>query len=104
MPCPPMPRSQIFGRGASCESRCSAIHPEIPQCGIERLRPSSPQCRPRASVVAVVAPASRRLFALEVGVEAGVEFDLAVEFASLVSAQSNRAAASVSRALLKLHL
>src|SRR5271156_185498 len=24
-----------LGRGAACESRCSSIHPEIPQCGIE---------------------------------------------------------------------
>ena len=30
------------GRGAACESRCSAIHPEIPLCGIEGLRPSLP--------------------------------------------------------------
>src|SRR5580704_16719101 len=31
------------GRGAACELRCGAIHPEIPQRGIEGLRPSLPQ-------------------------------------------------------------
>src|SRR5271156_5369880 len=30
------------GRGAACESPCRAIHPEIPRCGIEGLRPSLP--------------------------------------------------------------
>jgi len=31
---------------AACESRCRAIHPEIPLCGIEGLRPSLPPCQP----------------------------------------------------------
>ena len=34
------------GRGAACELRCSAIHPEIPQFGIEELRPSLPRYQP----------------------------------------------------------
>jgi len=36
------PRTQILGKGAARELRCSAIHPEIPQRGIEGLRPSLP--------------------------------------------------------------
>src|SRR5277367_2473416 len=46
MPCPSSANtaahSAVRGRGAACESRCSAIHPEIPQRGIEGLRPSLP--------------------------------------------------------------
>ena len=47
------------GRGAACESRCSAIHPEIPQCGMEGLRPSLPRCWPHD--VFANAPRSRKL-------------------------------------------
>jgi hypothetical protein len=35
----------IVGRGAACESPCRAIHPEIPQRGIEGLRPNLPRCQ-----------------------------------------------------------
>ena len=32
-------------RGAACESRCAAIHPEIPQCGIERPTLAAPRAK-----------------------------------------------------------
>jgi hypothetical protein len=40
---PATPSCASHGRGAACESRSSAIHPEIPLCGIEGLRPSLPR-------------------------------------------------------------
>ena len=39
------------GTGAACESRRSAIHPEIPQRGIEGLRPSLPRRSPRNTLL-----------------------------------------------------
>jgi hypothetical protein len=45
-------RLGFSSRGAACESPCRAIHPEIPRCGIEGLRPSLSRrshCRCRKS-------------------------------------------------------
>ena len=48
------PRStRKVGRGAACESPRTAIHPEIPRCGIEGPRPSLPQRQPRRGVALV---------------------------------------------------
>src|SRR5277367_2501269 len=46
MPCPSSANTAahpaLQSRGSARESRCSAIHPEIPLCGIEGPRPSLP--------------------------------------------------------------
>jgi hypothetical protein len=55
----------MVGRGVDCELRCSAIHPEISQRGIEGLGPSSPGrsgFRGAAVAVAGVAAAVSRAF------------------------------------------
>jgi hypothetical protein len=45
----------IHGRGAACESRCSAIHPEDRQCRLEGLRPSLPRCHARRGLAVAFA-------------------------------------------------
>src|SRR5271168_784220 len=46
---PPRSPRISHGRGAACESPYRAIHPEIPQCGSEGLRPSLPRRQQHAT-------------------------------------------------------